>query len=134
VHHANVTSWGSGIEQITRGFYTFTIMPMLKSIEQAIARTVLTPAQRAQYQVEFNADALLRGDPAGRATYYSQGLQNGWITRDEVRQLENLPAMRTSGSQMLTAQSNLLPLDKLGSTTTATTQEARRANQDPIPG
>ncbi|MCU7370240.1 phage portal protein [Paucibacter sp. O1-1] len=42
VHHANVTSWGSGIEQLTRGFYTFTILPMLVSIEQAVTKRVLT--------------------------------------------------------------------------------------------
>lgn len=117
VHHANVTSWGSGIEQITKGFYTFTIMPMLTGIEQAIRKTVLTPAQRARYTVEFNADALLRGDIAARSGYYAQALQNGWMSRDEVRQLENMPQQRTRGSQILTAQSNLLPVDMLGTTT-----------------
>jgi phage portal protein BeeE len=79
---------------------------------------VLTPAQRARYTVEFNADALLRGDIAARATYYAQALQNGWLTRDEVRQLENVPQFRTRSSQMLTAQSNLLPIEMLGANVT----------------
>jgi len=114
VHHANVTSWGSGIEQLTRGFYTFTILPLLVSIEQAVTKRVLTSAQRARYVAEFNADAMLRGDTQARSTYYAQALQNGWLDRDEVRQLENFPQRRTRGSQMLTAQSNLLPVDMLG--------------------
>ena len=118
VHHANVTAWGSGIEQITRGFYVFTIMPMLVAIEQALTKRVLTPAQRARYSVEFSADALLRGDIGARATYYAQALQNGWMDRDEVRQLENLRQRRTRGSQMLTAQSNLMPVDSLGAQVT----------------
>lgn len=130
VHHANVTAWGSGVEQITRGFYVFTIMPMLVGIEQAVRKRVLTAAQRARYTVEFNADALLRGDIAARSTYYAQAVQNGWMDRDEVRQYENLPLRRSRGSQMLTAQSNLMPVDMLG--TQATQQRANHGTQAPI--
>lgn len=129
VHHANVTAWGSGVEQITRGFYVFTIMPMLISIEQAVRKRVMTAAQRARYTVEFNADALLRGDISARAAYYAHAVQNGWMDRDEVRQLENLPQRRSRGSQMLTAQSNLMPVDMLGS---QATQGAPNGTQAPI--
>lgn len=118
VHHSNVTAWGSGIEQIKGGFHTFTILPLAVSIEQAVRKRVLSPGQRARYTVEFNADALLRGDTAARAAYYAHALQNGWLDRDEVRQLENFPQRRTRGSQMLTAQSNLLPVDMLGTVQT----------------
>ena len=112
VHHSNVTTWGSGVEQIVSGFHKFTVRPMLVSIEQAIRKRVLTPRQRATMTVEFSFEALLRGDPAARATFYSTGLQNGYLTRNEVRQLENLPPM--AGANELTAQSNLLPLAMLG--------------------
>lgn len=114
VHQSNVTAWGSGIEQIIDGWHKFTVRPMLVSIEQATRKRVLTPKQRAAMSVEFNFDALLRGNAKDRYAIYAQAVQNGVMTRNEARQLENLPAAAGPGANALTAQSNLLPLDKLG--------------------
>jgi len=127
VHHSNVTTWGSGIEQIVSGFHKFTIRPMLVGIEQAVRKRVMTPAQRARMTVEINFDALLRGDPAARSTFYTSGLQNGWITRNEVRQLENLPPVTGPGGDALTAQSQLVPIDLLGKTSSVTPGAANAA-------
>lgn len=112
VHHNNVTTWGSGVEQILDGFYKLTIRPLLVSIEQSVRKRVMTPKQRASMSVEFSLDALLRGNAADRATLYSTYVQNGIMTRNEVRQLENWP-MREEADE-LTAQTNLVPLAKLG--------------------
>ncbi len=112
VHHSNVTAWGSGIEQLVQGFYTLSIRPMLINIEQATRKRVLTPRQRASMSCEFSFDALMRGNPKDRAEMYAKGAQNGWITRAEIRQLEGWPKMQ--GTDVLTAQSNLVPLDMLG--------------------
>jgi HK97 family phage portal protein len=60
VHHSNVTTWGSGIEQIIDGFHKFTVRPMLVSIEQAVTKRVMTTAQRARLSVEFNGRAAAR--------------------------------------------------------------------------
>jgi len=114
IHHSNVTAWGSGIEQIVDGFHKFTIRPMLISIEQALTKRVLTSSQRARYSVEFNYDALLRGSLKDRMDVYSKAVQNGIKTRNECRQLENDPPME--GADVLTAQSNLVPLSMLGQT------------------
>lgn len=115
VHNANVTAWGSGIEQIVQGFYTLAIRPLLINIEQAVRKRVMTARQRATMSIEFSLDALLRANPKDRAEMYAKGVQNGWITRAEVRQLEGWP--RIEGSDKLTAQSNLVPLDMLGKQT-----------------
>lgn len=112
VHHNDTTTWGSGIEQIMDGFYKLSIRPMLVSIEQATRKRVMTAAQRASMSCEFSLDALLRGNPTQRAELYSKNVQNGVMTRNECRQLENLPPV--PGADALTAQSNLMPLDKLG--------------------
>ncbi len=112
VHHNDTTTWGSGIEQIMDGFYKLSIRPMLVSIEQATRKRVMTANQRSFMSVEFALDALLRGNPTQRADLYAKNVQNGVMTRNECRQLENLPPM--AGADALTAQSNLLPLDKLG--------------------
>jgi HK97 family phage portal protein len=113
-HHSNVTTWGSGVEQIVDGFYKLAIRPMLVSIEQSVRKRVLTPAQRASMAVEFNLDALLRGNLKDRAQIYATLLQNGVMRRNEARQLENLPRQASSMAEALTVQSNLVPLDSLG--------------------
>lgn len=112
VHHSNVTTWGSGIEQIVDGFHKLTIRPVLVSIEQATKKRVMTPRQRVTMSIEFSLDALLRGNPTQRAELYAKLVQNGVATRAECRQLENLPPM--AGADELTAQSNLVPLGMLG--------------------
>lgn len=115
VHHNDTTTWGSGIEQIVDGWYKLAIRPALVSIEQATRKRVMTSRQRATMSAEFALDALLRGSPTQRAEMYAKGAQNGWITRAEIRQLEGWPYI--PGTDSLTAQSNLLPLDKLGTAT-----------------
>lgn len=115
VGHANVTSWGSGISELVQGWHTLSLRPMLVSIEQALRKRVMTSRQRVTMTIEISFDALLRGNPTQRADMYAKALQNGYMTRAEVRQLEGWPAM--AGTDVLTAQSNLLPLDKLGTAT-----------------
>ena len=112
VHHANVTTWGSGVEQILEGFYKLTVRPLLVSVEQAMRKRVMTPAQRARLSVEFSFDALLRASPKDRMEIYAKAVQNGLKTRNECRQLENDPPI--AGGDDLTAQTNLVPLQMLG--------------------
>lgn len=112
VHHSNVTTWGSGIEQIVDGFHKFTVRPMLVSIEQAVRKRVMTPRQRATQTAEFSLDALLRASLKDRMEIYAKAVQNGLKNRNECRQLENDPPY--TGGDMFTAQSNLAPIDMLG--------------------
>lgn len=109
---AKTTTWGTGIEQIIEGFYKFRLRPMLESLEQAIERRVLTPRQRELYSVEFSLEAILRGSLQYRLEAGSKAVQNGLMTRNEWRQLENLPPV--DGGDALTAQSNLVPVNLLG--------------------
>lgn len=117
VHHSNVTAWGTGIFEIKDGFYTLAIRPMVINIEQAVRKRVLTSRQRASMTAEFSLDALLRGDPVKRAEINAKNVQNGLKSRAEIRQLEGDPYI--PGTDVLTAQSNLVPLAMLGKTTPA---------------
>jgi HK97 family phage portal protein len=98
------TSWGSGIEQLTIAFVQYTIRPWLERIEQEVNRKLFT----GQYYAEFNLDGLLRGDTKTRAEYYASGIQNGWITPNEVRKLENLDPHE--GGDDLFLQTNMMRL------------------------
>lgn len=89
-----VSSWGSGIEQITLGFVKFTVKPMLKRWEEEINRKLFRVS--GQF-VEFELDGLLRGDSkaqsdAFRAALGGPGTGSGYRTQNEVRKLLNLPA------------------------------------------
>jgi HK97 family phage portal protein len=112
-HTANSTSWGTGIEQQMIGFLTFTLRPWLTRIEQAINKDLLSPVDQLRYYAEFSVEGLLRADSAGRATYESTMVNNGIMTRDEVRRLENLPPMGGNAG-VLTVQTALVPIDQLG--------------------
>jgi HK97 family phage portal protein len=115
---AKTTTWGTGIDQIIQGFYKFRLRPMLESLEQCIERRVLTPRQRELFSVEFSLEAILRGSYLDRLEAGSKAVQNGLMTRNEWRQLENLPPVE--GADILTAQVNLAPINQLGQAPTET--------------
>jgi HK97 family phage portal protein len=112
-HADKSTSWGSGIEQQMIGFLMFTLAPWLKRIEQAIWKDLLTPAERVRYYAKFSVEGLLRADSAGRAAFYSVMVNNGILTRDEVRELEDREPMGGNAAQ-LTVQSAMTLLDSIG--------------------
>lgn len=117
-HTANSTSWGTGIEQQMIGFLTFTLRPWLTRIEQAIAKDLLSPGDQQRFYAEYSVEGLLRADSTARANYESTMVNNGIMTRDEVRRLENLPPMGGNAG-VLTVQTALVPIDKLGAASSA---------------
>ena len=123
-HTAGNTHLGSSIEQQTLGWLIFGLRERIKRIEQAVMKQLLTAAERLTITVEINIEGLLRADSAGRAEFYSTMVQNGIMTRNEVRRLENLPPL--PGGDQLTIQSNMIPADKLG-TITSTGEAAKRS-------
>jgi HK97 family phage portal protein len=122
------TMWGSGIEQIMLGWLTLGLRPYLARVEQAIRKRLIVPAERGRVYAEFNVEGLLRADSAGRAALYASLGQNGYLTRNEGRALEN--RSKKPGGDVLTVQSNLLPLDQLGKLPPKAVQPAPG---DPIP-
>jgi len=112
------TSWGTGMEQQNLGFLTYTLSPYLIEYESAVYNQLLSPIQRAKgVYAEHSLEGLLRADSAGRASFYSTMTQNALMTRNEARAKENLPPK--AGGDILTLQSNMIPLDKLGEVTNA---------------
>lgn len=121
------SSWASSAEALNLWFLQYSLAPWLKRIEQAIWKDLLSTAEQARYYAEFSVEGLLRSNTAGRTAFYTSALQNGWMNRDEVRRLENLPQIAGGGGAIFTAQSNLLPLDQLGQANTSGAQNAQDA-------
>ncbi len=58
--------------------------------EQAISRSLLRPDEKKLYFAKFNVDGLLRGDYVSRMNGYATARQNGWMSANDIRELENL--------------------------------------------
>ena len=74
-------------------YLKFCLGPWLARIESAVNFACISPLERRQLYVEFLPDALLATDTAGRYSAYQTGLAAGFLTVDEVRRKENLPAL-----------------------------------------
>lgn len=119
------TMWGSGIEQLLLGWQTLRLNPMLRKIEQAAKKQLLPVSERKKVYPEFNREAVMATDSAGRAALYSAFGQNGVMDRNEMRSRENLD--HRPGGEFLTVQSNLVRLDKLGEAGAASSEQQLRS-------
>jgi len=109
--------WGSGIEQIFGGWTRLSLRPLTTTASQTIRASLIPPEDRSELYAEYDLDDLLAADSQARAQLYSTLAQNGVNTRNELREREGLPPME--GGDVLTVQSNLLPLADLGKATTS---------------
>jgi HK97 family phage portal protein len=80
----------SNIEQQSLEFVKYTLDPWVVRWEQAIQKSLILPSEKRTYFVKFNVDGLLRGDYASRMNGYATGRQNGWLSTNDIRELENL--------------------------------------------
>lgn len=79
--------------ELARQFVTMTLRRHLVGWEQSISRQLLSESGRKTFFAEHSVEGMLRGDSTNRASFYESGIQNGWLTPDEVRRLENLPPL-----------------------------------------
>jgi len=107
------SNWGTGLTQQKQGFVDFCLRQWAVKVEASIREGLLTPVERISLSAEWVFEGLLRGNSVERADYYGKQTTNGIMTRDECRQLENLPLMG-GNAEVLTVQANMAPLDKLG--------------------
>jgi len=79
------TSWGTGIEEQTLGFLTFTLMPWIIRLESML--TEMLP--RGQF-AKFNVASLLRGRLLDRYDAYLKGRTGGWLSINDILRLEDM--------------------------------------------
>lgn len=85
---AGATSWGSGIQELVRGFLRFTLDPWLTRIEQQLS--ILLPRPRF---VEFDRTALLQGSPQEELDLILAQVDAGLLTIDEARMKLGRPGL-----------------------------------------
>lgn len=104
----------SNIEHQSIEFVQHTIRPWIVRWEQAIARALLSAEERTIYFARFNVDGLLRGDYKSRMEGYAVGRQNGWLSTNDIRKLEDLPLVATElGGDDYLVNGNMIPIRKI---------------------
>lgn len=105
----------SNIEQQSLEFVKYTLDPWVIRWEQSIQRSLLTQDEKNQYFVKFNLEGLLRGDYASRMSGYATARQNGWMSANDIRELENLDRIPAEdGGDLYLINGNMLPLKNAG--------------------
>lgn len=102
------TTWGSGIEQLVQGFYKLNLRPYLERFEASIKYNLLAPGLRNKTVIEFDFDALLRGDRSARAEARQKELNSGQITPNEARAEEGRAPL--PGGDVLLVNSTMIPI------------------------
>ena len=112
----------SNIEQQSLEFVKYTLDPWVTRWEQSIQRSLLTQEEKAAYFVKFNLEGLLRGDYQSRMQGYAIGRQNGWMSANDIRELENLDRIPAEeGGDLYLINGNMLPLKDAGAFADTTT-------------
>ena len=122
----------SNIEQQSLEFVKYTLDPWVIRWEQAITKTLLNPREKQQLFVKFNVEGLLRGDYQSRMEGYAVARQNGWMSANDIRELENLDRIEAAdGGDLYLVNGNMLPLPMAGAY--AATKQTNEAGLDDEP-
>lgn len=114
----------SNIEQQSLEFVKYTLDPWVIRWEQSIQRALLSQDEKAVYFVKFNLEGLLRGDYQSRMNGYAIGRQNGWMSANDIRELENLDRIPAEeGGDLYLINGNMLPLKDAGAFADTTTND-----------
>ena len=88
---------------------------LISSWEQAMVRALLTPEEKKKYFFKFNVDGLLRGDYQSRMNGYATARQNGWMSANDIRELENLDRIPAEqGGNLYLINGNMTKLEDAG--------------------
>ena len=80
----------SNIEQQSLEFVKYTLDPWIVRWEQSLQKALLGESEKGEYFIKFNVEGLLRGDYASRMQGYSTARQNGWMSANDIRELEDM--------------------------------------------
>lgn len=100
------TSWGTGIEQQTIGYFRHALLPLLVNLEHRFGRSLFVNPDR--FGLKFYTQGFMRGDAAARATYYWQMRQMGAASANDIRAWEDLNPIDNGDTYL--QPSNLVPL------------------------
>ncbi|XCP85091.1 phage portal protein [Roseburia hominis] len=105
----------NNIEQQSLEFVKYTLDPWVSRWEQAMVRALLTKEEKRKFFFKFNVDGLLRGDYQSRMNGYATARQNGWMSANDIRELENLDRIPAEeGGDLYLINGNMTKLKDAG--------------------
>ena len=125
----------SNIEQQSLEFVKYTLDPWVIRWEQSMMRALLTEDEKGAYFVKFNLEGLLRGDYQSRMNGYAIGRQNGWMSANDIRELENMDLIpEEEGGNLYLINGNMLPMSNAGAfaNITPTTEKEESPNEEEV--
>ena len=105
----------SNIEQQSLEFVKYTLDPWVVRWEQSLQQALILPSEKATIFIKFNLDGLLRGDYQSRMQGYSTGIQNGFMSVNDVRSLEDMNLLAAEeGGDLHFVNGNMVKLADVG--------------------
>ena len=121
----------SNIEHQSLEYVKYTLAPWICRFEQSMARVLLLPDEKKDYTIKFNVDGLLRGDYQGRMQGYAIGRQNGWMSANDIRQLESLDLIpEEKGGDLYLVNGNMAKLEDAGAVYSSKGKEKNTDGED----
>jgi len=103
----------NNIEQEQISFVTDSILPWLIRLEQCYYQQLITEReQKAGYYFKHIVEGLLRGDAKSRAEFYRIMINIGAMTRNEVREKEDMNPSSEPLADELFVMGNMIPLNR----------------------
>ena len=101
--------------------------------EQALQKALLLPSEKRIYFVKFNVDGLLRGDYASRMNGYAVARQNGWMSANDIRELEDMNRIPAElGGDLYLVNGNMTKLADAGAFAGKTNSETEGSKNEQI--
>jgi HK97 family phage portal protein len=105
----------SNIEQQSLEFVKYTLDPWVVRWEQSLQQSLLLPSEKPSLFIRFNLDGLLRGDYQSRMNGYAVGRQNGWMSANDIRELEDMNRITAEeGGDLYLVNGNMTKLADAG--------------------
>ena len=121
----------SNIEQQSLEFVKYTLDPWIIRWEQSMMRVLLSLDEKKEFFIKFNLEGLLRGDYQSRMNGYSIARQNGWMSANDIRELENLDRIPAEqGGDLYLINGSMLPLGSAGAYADINPIETEETNED----
>ena len=121
----------SNIEQHSLEFVKYTLDPWIVRWEQSLARSLLSDDEKKSYYFKFNLEGLLRGDYVSRTSGYATARQNGWMSANDIRELENMDRIPVEqGGDLYLINGNMLPMANAGAYANKQVKEEEKVDEE----
>ena len=84
---------GTATRQEYTNAFKMGVMPVLKAIECALNRELLLESEKSSFYFAFDTKEILKGDIKERFEAYKTAIEANFMNVDEVRYMEDLPAL-----------------------------------------